>query len=376
MNLPLICGVLTNVSKHAVLISQNPVGILAAALLEKAGVEVTLVDAGNNTFSNRAAFVEVASIPSEPTAFEALAQLEETLDLKLVAGEVEASPVYFEGNEPKPFLGFGESKFKSVAPLSAFNFTKNLALTQSLGAAVARAREVFQGKVLHYTEVAKVELNGSRIDHLVLNSGNNLSADFYAFCDSPRATLNLIPADVMNARSRSRILKTPVWSRVKIHFTHKEPVCAPELLNRALYLIPGGTTQEPFVGQVFADESGVRSVWQSYLPEEMIEEPEVISSTIKHMRRQLQRAFNAEEFRRENLLIAEPESFGDFSWMKEGSGLESELENALFASPLFSNFNGLMACVEQARRIYTAITAPEQNPSKEPTILAESSATC
>jgi phytoene dehydrogenase-like protein len=360
----------------AVIISQNPTGILAAALLERAGFDVTLIDSGNNTFSNRANLLEMTTIPSDPTAFEALAHLEEALNIKLIGGEVEVPPVYFEGNEPKPFSGFGDSKFKSVAPLSVFNFSKALALTQDLGAVVAKAKELFRGKVLAYTEVSKVEFDGDRVSEVLLNSGNTIKADFFAFCDSPREVLNLIPADMMSSRWRARILKTSVASRIKIHFNHLQPVVAPELLNRALFLIPGGTTQEPFVGQVFQDETGTHSVWQAYMPEEMNEDPEIISSTIKHMRRQLQRAFNPEEFRRENLLVAEPQAFGEFGWSRETAGFEEHIENAVLGSPLLSPFAGLMGCVEQSRRIFLAATQPQQKRSNEPTILAESTATC
>jgi hypothetical protein len=127
------------------IVSQNPTGILAAVLLEKAGHEVTLVDATSGVYNVRTSPSEVTAIPSEAAAFDSLAQLEAALDMQLVAGEKDSAPIYFEGNEPKPFSGFGESTFKTVAPLSAFNFSKSLALTQDLSGAVQKAHTLFQG---------------------------------------------------------------------------------------------------------------------------------------------------------------------------------------------------------------------------------------
>lgn len=340
-------------SKNIVVVGNNLSAFLIAIALDRQNHKVTLVETGTqfNFHSSQFQTAQIEALPSDQIVFDSMAWLEQLVGSSVVAGEEELSPVVLDEGQPKPFLGFGDAEYKTITPLSQFNFRSSLALAKPLGETIQNLREAFSGEVISYSEVTGAECIDDKIVSITLNGTQRLEADFFVFTEHPKEFLAHIPVDVVGTRIRGRVAKSQSWSQVRVIFQHTSELF---LQNHILFMLPPSIRNEPFVGQFKVRQSedlltvGTQpqireSVWHSYIDSEMTEDTEALSSLIKFMKKTLQKTFKAEEFMKEHSIVVSPYNYGEFSWVNGGSELLGDLKNVQLASPLFAPYVGPLA---------------------------------
>lgn len=360
-------------SQNIVVVGNNLSAFLIAIALDRQNHKVTLVETGTqfNFHSSQFQTAQIEAVPSDPLVFEALAWLEQLVGSSQVAGEEELAPVVLEGGQPKPFLGFGDAEYKSIAPLSQFNFRSALSLARPLGESIQDLRESFKGEVISYSEVTGSDYLDEKIQSITLNGNQKIEADFFVFTEHPKEFLAHIPADVVGTRVRGRVAKTPVWSQVRVVFHHNSELF---LSNHILFMLPPSIRNEPFVGQfkvrasddlltVGAEPQVRESVWASYFDSEFSEDTEAVSAMIKFMKKHLQKTFSAEEFLKEQSIVVSPYNYADFAWAENGKALIGDIKNVQLGSPLFAPYVGPLAsfviAYQATQAIQEKLVAPE-----------------
>ncbi len=374
-------------SKNIIIVGNNLSAFLIAIALDRHNHKVTLVETGTqfNFHSSQFQTSQIEAIPSDPLVFEALAWLEQLVGTTQVAGEEELSPVVIEEGQPKPFLGFGDAEYKSIAPLSQFNFRASLSLARPLGESIQDLRESFRGEVISYSEVTGSDYLDEKIQSITLNGTQKLEGDFFIFTEHPKEFLAHIPADVVGTRIRGRVAKTQSWSQVRVVFHHDRELF---LSNHTLFMLPPSIRNEPFVGQfkvrasndllTVGSEPQIReSVWASYIDSEFSEDTELVSSMIKFMKKHLQKTFSAEEFLKEQSIVVSPYNYGDFGWTENGKALIGDIKNVQLGSPLFAPYVGPLAsfviAFQATRDALEKLEAPEtEKRASTPSLLSSS----
>jgi hypothetical protein len=329
------------------IISQNQAGYLLASLLEQQGATVALVDTSDGMTSG-----------PKDLRFRSLDLDKKNLPLLII-----------EDSQAKPFVGFGDHASPAVAPLSRYNTDFPAATTwdYSTPEAMGDTRTM---KVLRYSELTGVEFVGPLVDKIVINGAQALEAERYVFMNTPYELMNWLPQNVLTARVRSRIAKTPAWARVTLQWTHSKPVTE---IQNLIVLTPSSAEQDPFIGQ-FSDagQSPLQhSTWETYVPQELCEDAEHIATVFKTIRRLVRRAFpDIEEKPRETLSVT-PFAAADFSWAAETQPFNEIAENFHVASPLLLNSLGFSQCEAAAKQalLWFQALAPSHPDSSQPTLL-------
>ncbi|MEK6556460.1 MAG: hypothetical protein AABZ31_14525 [Bdellovibrionota bacterium] len=366
-------------TQKIIIVGQNTSAFLTAYALTQAGHKVTLVESGNTAENlSSVGAAEIEAVPSDAATFEAVAWLETVLATSTISTEAEMSPATLSDGETKPFLGFGDSPYKSISPLSAYNLTRRLKFKPYLAQLMATLRVQKNFAVIPYSEVTAIDDLDQKIRSITVN-GQQLEADYFIFTEHPKTLTSILPADVLGTRIKSKIAKSATWTEIRLIFQHKNPLF---IADHVLYLLPPSIRNEPFIGQfqlIDADDgTSCRSVWQSYVESELAEDPEIVSTTMKHMKKTLQKVFsNSNEFTKEQFIVVNPDSYGDFSWAKDGFGFEADLTNMIMAIPVLYPIPGIMGCVMAAYAAVTRITNPAALEEKstnlrEPSLLSSS----
>ena len=368
-------------TQKIVIVGQNTSAFLSAYALTQLGYKVTLIENGSTSekLNSVIGAAEIEAVISDASTFEAAAWLESVLKISTISTEVEMSPATFDNGETKTFLGFGDSAYQSIAPLSAYNLNRTLKFKPYLTQLMTSLRHQTNFELISYSEVTSIDDLDQKIRSITLNGEKKIEADFFIFTEHPKTLASILPADVIGTRIKGKIAKTSTWTEIRLIFQHKAPLFIPD---HVLYLLPPSIRNEPFIGQFqqvdLNDSTTYRSVWQSYVESELAEDPEVISTTMKHMKKTLQKAFpQTDEFAKEQFIVLNPDSYGDFSWAKDGFGFEADLTNMILAMPLLYPTPGIMGCVMAAFTAVTRITQATISPAqltslREPSLLSSS----
>lgn len=371
-----------NTQKSIVIIGSNITSYLIAQSLSKAGASVTVVDSSQSFSKTNSTLglTEVEMLPSESEAFDALAWFENQFEKSATSIERETSAATLVDGAAQAFLGFGDSQAKSVTPLSSFNVNRILQTETHLHELIEETRQIKNFNLISHAEITKIDDLDQKVKSITVNGNHVLTADYFLFTEHPKNLLSILPADAMSSRAKNRILKTATWAEIRCVFEHAEPRF---ILDQVVYMLPPSIRNEPFVGQFqkvkSESTSKTLSVWQSYLPIELVEDPEAISATLKHIKKTLQKAFSthANEFTKESFIVVNSDGYADFSWAKEGFGHENDLKNLFFCSPLTTPYTGLLASLVAAHSICLKIEQLETQgeivaPMAAPSILSTS----
>lgn len=219
--------------------------------------------------------------------------------------EIHIEQTIWEKGQWIPFAGFGEAPFASVEYLSQFYISSAVNMIHPIQTWKQRVVDQFTGTHFPSTELTGFEYEGDHITSVTINGNDKLQAHTYLYCDSPRPLLELFPGDLIARQWRQRISKSKTMTRLLWMLKHDKVRDEPN----TLYFLPGHKNHEPFVGQILT-RSPI-SLWQSLLSDEEAEDPEVIGSQLRYMKRQLKRPFS-EWFTNlvEEKVIVESESYG------------------------------------------------------------------
>ena len=333
-------------------------GLLLAEAHRQAGKQVTILDPSAGPIGIMSG--DLGFYPTGDAALQRLNWLKDLLRLDLIPSELECGPVHFDEGLLKPFVGFGDRTFASREELDFYTSPKRLELNLSLQEIVAPLVQNLTPLTLHRKEATKFIAQEGRITGVEVNGEEIWTGDLVVATQSPDELLELLAIDALDGRHRTRLAKGSSWGSVSLHVLHKRPVA----LERGVHLLYGsGQEFEPIVGRFFpTQECGQQSsVWMTFVPRESGEDTDYMGQTLKHMKRQLRRAYpTALEDLVEEKLVVFSESHGHVALKTKHPLRVPELTNLIFTHPLFSSFRGPLAALDVA-----AVAAGEIEPLVE-----------
>jgi hypothetical protein len=323
------------------ILESGPTGLLLAEHFRQIGRDVVMLE-------NNARLSDLEFLPDTDLTHEALGWLRQLLQRNFKSETLDLPPMTFSEGLVRPFVGFGENAPASHQELVYYTTPSEIRLSSALadlmpkfGADTSVTR--LSGKIVtrlipHEGRIDAVELNGEDILHPSL-----LIAPMH-----PQEVFSLLPPDTVDGKLRHRMVKSPNWTGVELHLKHGEGF-AP-IPNR--FVLQGkGQEGEPVVGRFF-QESGTFSRWLNLVSELSADNPDELAGALKHIKRQIKRAFPAEMASlTDERVIVSPASYGHFDLKGKPPFHLPGIGNLVLSSHLQSAAKGWLAAVDIARQI-------------------------
>ncbi len=326
------------------IISDNLAGYVLAARLERAGQKVILIHTSDGEFPS---LLHAPRLPYYPATSSLKTALEDLSDLcgeSIITTELEEPPFTFDEGLLKPFVGFGESKAAAISLLAKYNGTKRLALNIDIVPLLADKFQNLKAKRHTFSELSGFKFDGEKITHLMMNGGQEVAADHFVFMNSPIDLLTLLPSELLGARLRGRMAKTPVFTEVTVVLKHQSALYAE---NNLVFIVPSNAQHDAFVGQCLNPSLGL-SCWQTFIEDVLSEDTEHVSNVIKNMRRYVRKAFGQNEDPAPLKLNIATRAAGDFAWLAEQKDIDLIAKNFTLVPTLSSSFTGLAQFIDAA----------------------------
>ena len=343
------------------IISDSPAGYILSAHLEKAGKSVTLIDTGDcyhKELSHK--MVEIPLYPADKIIRTALERINSLFSEPLSCNERELLPLTIETGTIKPFVGFGDSKSAAVPILSKYNVARRLDLDTTLEKKISELAAQLNIKTHIYAELNTLELSCSRVEKIVINGSQTIHADYFIFMNSPKELLRFLPNATWSSRVRSRITKSPCFAKVAIKLKHQLPHFDGQNL---IFLTPNQSDQDPCVGQfiqnIDAQGAHYESTWETYVQNDLSDDPEYISSVLRNMRKLIRRAFITLEEKLHETIAVTPTAAGDYSWLLDQKISTQLADNIIIFPVLAAPYLGSAQCILSAQATLDQLLAYE-----------------
>ncbi|MGE0528340.1 MAG: NAD(P)-binding protein [Bdellovibrionales bacterium] len=279
-------------SYDTIIVGGGLTGLLLTHRLHLAGQKVALLDAREALGGryHRQSFRQPFSSPN----LDFFPATNENVELTDWVKSVAPIPLHFEVREHrpqifddgkwKPFAGFGDVSFQSVSELSFFNHSHELHMEPGTDQLVRALVEQLPIAAHTLAEVTSIHTEEDRVRTLIVNGDKTLAAERFIFTPHPTLLNGLIEGDGLAPKHRTRLAKMTSWTAVILELSH-----SPALVEDSdVRLFSHGAKDfEPVVGRVF----GELSRWMTLVPEERESDHEFIGQCIRHIKRQLKRAW-------------------------------------------------------------------------------------
>ena len=327
------------------IISDGLAGFMLANVLSKKNHAVTLVDTDNQPKSNEHfRNFDIRFLPNTPAVCNGLSLLEKCFSLSLDIRAVETTPLTIDGGEAKPFVGFGDSRSSAVQPLSFYNATSCLQIDGSKQNLVELSLARDQYKVLPYAELTAIHFNGSRIEKITVNGQTDIDAEYFIYLNSPRELIGVLPQELIGTKTRMRIAKSSSWTQINLQLNHASS--SPPPISDLLFLLSNQPEHSPCVGQF----QGQSSVWTTFIPTELAEDPACVAENLKSIRKLVRKAFPEILPTPQEAVSVNPTAIADIAWVFENKDFMHIAENFAFSPRLAAPSTGFSQSVETLSR--------------------------
>ncbi len=351
---PIHSSILKGMQKKSILvITDNISGFMAAHYLQLQGHEVTLVDTDNQPrAADRFQRLGCPFYRNTSQFRHGIRTLSDILTSAIEVAEISLEPKTFQDHELRPFVGFGDSKSLATHPLTHFNSSEGLRLSKTENEIVSNLLSAIKFKWISYAEVTALHFNQSTLEKITINGQQDLVADEFLFLTAPRDWLSILPHEVLGSRTRARLSKCHYFSRIALEFTHAAPVSTDENI---FILTPTGTEHSPCAGRfLMQSHAGAvlyKSVWETYLSSDRLEDSEFVAAEIKNIRKMVRKAFPnfdliSQTEKPHEVLTINPFAHSDLQWVYEQKDLHEIAKNMLIYPTLAANSLGFMQSVE------------------------------
>ncbi|NJL25472.1 MAG: NAD(P)-binding protein [Calothrix sp. SM1_5_4] len=279
-------------SYDTIIIGAGLTGLLLTHRLAQSGQKVALLDS-RETLGARYRRAGAASPYSSPNLdfFPATNENSALLEwvkavspLSLRTDIREHRPQIFDEGKWRPFAGFGDTAFQSVGELAHFSHSHELVVEPGLEQLVRALVEQLPVEAATMSEVTSFKSENGRISEVVINGDKSLRGERFVFTPYPSLLNDLLDGEALPAKHRTRLAKLATWTSVTLELTH-----TPNLADDGAVRVFNHNAKEfePVVGRVF----GADSRWITLAPAERENEHEFIGQCIRHIKRQLKRAW-------------------------------------------------------------------------------------
>ncbi len=330
--------------KTAFVFGAHPSCLLTALQLQSQGFKVTVFDSGESLTKENYKQTEVNFWENNERTKEGIDLLERLLDQPLSVTALDSTPLMLSGDKVSDFVGFGDKKYSSLSAISQLNQRSLLSMNMSPTEIYTRARELFKGEIKTYSKVTQVEFGVDEISGVQINSGKVLTADIYAFTQSPSELVDFLPDEVLSGRLRSKIARTEVFGRLSLQVNFENfPTELEELKNINTFMIPHAADYEPCTGSI----DNETATWHSFINSEFAEDPEKLAGQVRHMRKLIQKALPVLESPLRTASISfEKEEYANYETETILSNLLKSNRNMMCTSALWSTSWGISGVLE------------------------------
>lgn len=280
-------------TENTIIIGGGLTGLFLAHRLHLSGQQVTLLEARpslGGRFHRPSPTVPYSSpgLDFISATFEHLALLEWLKNQSPLAINYQTSEHYprlFDDGKWKPFVGFGAATFHSASELSAcFSHPKQVDLTPGFDQLVRALVDQLPFAAQTQAEVTGFTVTGGRITEVVVNNDKRLKTNNVVFTGHPTQLNAMFQGEDLAVKHRTRLAKMESWTAVTLELNH-----SPSLEDDSSIRLFSHAAKEfePVVGRIF----GEMSKWLTLVPAERAAEHEFIGQCIRHIKRQLKRAW-------------------------------------------------------------------------------------
>ncbi|MBT4761485.1 MAG: hypothetical protein HOO06_07305 [Bdellovibrionaceae bacterium] len=274
-------------------------------------------------------------VPKNEDSEKCLAWLESILGEKIIAQDLQQTPVTFESGDFKPFLGFGDRHFHTMDPINQYVQQDQLALLSTPLQWQEKFKSVYKGQTLLQSQITSIEVEKAELTSIMVNAQKKISTKNLIFCAEPSELSLLLEKEGLTKKNKQILSKATVFSKLVLSFIHKENSLEGLKVQKPLHVLMGIKNDfEPCIGK-FQNDS---STWMSYFEDEEIEGFEEVGSLLKSIKRQIKRAYpNFFETVEYEKISIQSEASAYYNFETKNSGQLDKLHNFWVFSPQFYN---------------------------------------
>jgi hypothetical protein len=262
-------------------------------------------------------------------------------------------PEIFDEAKWQAFSGFLDSQFPSLDVLAHLSHTHEIKFTPEADQIVRILIEQLPFEAQLKSEVTEIKMAGGCVAEVVVNGDKSVKCEQMFFTGAPGALNNLIKGEELPAKHRSRIAKFNTWTAVMLELNHAVPLTEPGGLR-----LFGGSTKE--FEPVFGRIEGNISRWMTLAHSERFEEHEFTGQCIRHIKRQLKRAWpEAFEGKQDEKISVYPAALGQNSLKLKSPWLMPEIPNLFLACTTLATQSGFIGAIETVKGVVDLLTGAE-----------------
>lgn len=341
-------------NQKVAIFSDDISGSVLAHILQNHGCSVLHYDLNSSGTSNSLKTeARPYLLPNTELLYTSLQNLSSALNINIDIHTQEVSPQTFKDSTLVPFVGFGESKSAAITPLSEYNYREHIETNPHLQSLIADVTNNSKIKTTPIDEISSIVFDKDKVSSVVISGSQEVLADEYIFLSAPTSWINALPATSLSSRVRGRLAKSSIFARVGIEFQHDE---AYYTHMNPIFLLPNQPTDDPCVGQFYlsASQNGsvFRSSWETYIAQELCDDTDYLSTSLKNLRKQARRAFpQIGPHLQENIAVIY-DAYSDLGWIKDSKDFNELANNIHFAPVLMHKHLGLARCVISVDHIW------------------------
>ena len=326
-------------------------GLWLTHRLHQAGQRVGLIEAreGLGGSSRRQSTVEF--IPATQENADLMEWCRSLAPLPLQSEVRDHRPQMYDEGKWRPFAGFGETTFQSVGELSSFSQAHELSVSPSLEQLVRALIEQLPVVALTRHEVTSLKVQDGLVREVVVNGDKTMHANQVIFTPHPGLLNTLIEGEGLAGKHRTRLAKMNGWTSVALELKHTPPL----LEDSSVRIFNHNAKEfEPVIGRV----DGERSLWMTLVPFERENEHEFVGQCIRHIKRQLKRAWpDRLDGQLEEKIYVGAHAFGQHGLKTKDPHRFPEIANLHMANHMLASQPAPLGSLEVARSVEEAVIA-------------------
>lgn len=261
----------------------------------------------------------------------------------------EHRPQLYDEGRWRPFAGFGDVDFQSITELSQYSHSHDILIEPGLEHVVRVLVEQLPFEAQTMSEVTGIKVEDGKVTEVVVNGDKSIKADRVVFTPHPTLLNHLIEGDGLNAKNRTRLAKMQAWTAVMLELQHPAPLVDDPSIRIFTH---SAKEFEPVVGRVF----GNMSRWMTLVPGEREAEHEFVGQCIRHIKRQLKRAWpTAFDTPVSERIFVQPNSMGQQSLKTKDNFRFPEISNLFVGSHILGNQGGEIGSLELVRELQSIV---------------------
>lgn len=327
-------------------------GLLLTHRLHSQGHKVTLLE-GRDHLGGSLRKPSLTFVPANAMNVDLCEWLKGVAPVPLNFEVKDHQPEIFDEAKWSSFAGFLDREFASLDVLAHLSHTHEIRFSPDVDQIVRILIEQLPVEAHLQSEVTEIKIDNGCATEVVVNGDKSIKCEQIFFTGSPGSLNNLIKGEALPAKHRSRLAKFNTWTAVMLELNHATPLADPGSLR-----LFGHSSKE--FEPVFGRIEGNISRWMTLAHSERFEEHEFTGQCIRHIKRQLKRAWHDQlEGKQDEKISVFPAAFGQNSMKLKSPWLMPEIPNLFLACSTLATQSGFIGAVETVKGVEDLINGAE-----------------